>query len=62
MMAVMMLIARNRRAMHSLTLSMRATITGWIATAVMAVAAIAMGRLERVRLVRAMVTGVKQRF
>ena len=40
LMAVMMLIARNRRAMHSLTLSMRATITGWIATAVMAVATI----------------------
>ncbi|RDV06000.1 divalent metal cation transporter [Sphingorhabdus pulchriflava] len=40
LMAVMMLIARNRRAMHSLTLSTRATITGWIATAVMAIATI----------------------
>ena len=40
LMAVMMLIARNRRAMRSLTLSTRATITGWIATAVMAVATI----------------------
>ena len=38
LMAVMMLIARNRKAMHSLRLGRRATITGWIATAVMAVA------------------------
>ena len=40
LMAVMMLIARNRKAMRSLTLSTRATITGWAATAVMAVATI----------------------
>lgn len=40
LMAVMMLIARNRKAMRSLTLGTRATITGWAATAVMAVATI----------------------
>ena len=40
LMAVMMLIARNRKAMRSLTLSTRATITGWAATAVMAVGTI----------------------
>jgi Mn2+/Fe2+ NRAMP family transporter len=35
LMAVMMLIARNHRAMGRLTLSLRATILGWCATAVM---------------------------
>ncbi len=38
LMAAMMLIARNPRAMGRLTLSRRATILGWIATIVMAVA------------------------
>ena len=38
LMAVMMLIVRNPRAMGRLTLGRRATITGWAATAVMAVA------------------------
>jgi NRAMP (natural resistance-associated macrophage protein)-like metal ion transporter len=38
LMAVMMLIARNRRAMGRLTLSLRATILGWLATGVMFVA------------------------
>ena len=36
LMAVMMLIARNRKAMRRLTLSLPMTILGWIATAVMA--------------------------
>ena len=40
LMAVMMLIARNPRAMGRLTLSRRATILGWCATAVMAVASL----------------------
>ncbi len=40
LMAVMMLIVRNPRAMGQLTLGRRATITGWFATAVMAVATI----------------------
>jgi NRAMP (natural resistance-associated macrophage protein)-like metal ion transporter len=38
LMAVMMLIARNPRAMGRLTLSLRATILGWCATAAMFVA------------------------
>jgi Mn2+/Fe2+ NRAMP family transporter len=38
LMAVMMLIVRNERAMGRLTLGRRATILGWAATAVMAVA------------------------
>ena len=38
LMAVMMLIVRNPRAMGRLTLSKRATVLGWGATAVMAVA------------------------
>jgi NRAMP (natural resistance-associated macrophage protein)-like metal ion transporter len=40
LMVMMMLIVRNPRAMGRLTLGRRATITGWIATAVMAVATI----------------------
>lgn len=40
LMVMMMLIVRNPRAMGRLTLGLRATITGWIATAVMAVATI----------------------
>ena len=40
LMAVMMLIARNPRAMGRLTLSRRATVLGWCATAVMAVASL----------------------
>ena len=40
LMAMMMLIVRNPRAMGRLTLGRRATITGWIATGVMAVATI----------------------
>ncbi len=40
LMAMMMLIVRNPRAMGRLTLGLRATITGWIATGVMAVATI----------------------
>lgn len=40
LMAMMMLIVRNPRAMGRLTLGRRATITGWTATAVMAVATI----------------------
>lgn len=40
LMVMMMLIVRNPRAMGRLTLRRRATITGWIATAVMAVATI----------------------
>jgi NRAMP (natural resistance-associated macrophage protein)-like metal ion transporter len=40
LMAMMMLIVRNPRAMGRLTLGRRATITGWFATAVMAVATI----------------------
>ncbi len=40
LMAMMMLIVRNPRAMGRLTLGRRATITGWFATAVMAVAKI----------------------
>ena len=38
LMAAMMLIVRNPRAMGRLTLSRRATVLGWSATAVMAVA------------------------
>lgn len=40
LMVMMMLIVRNPRAMGWLTLGRRATITGWIATGVMAVATI----------------------
>ncbi len=40
LMVMMMLIVRNPRAMGRLTLGRRATITGWFATAVMAVATI----------------------
>jgi NRAMP (natural resistance-associated macrophage protein)-like metal ion transporter len=40
LMVMMMLIVRNPRAMGRLTLGSRATITGWIATGVMAVATI----------------------
>jgi Mn2+/Fe2+ NRAMP family transporter len=40
LMAMMMLIVRNPRAMGRLTLGRSATITGWTATAVMAVATI----------------------
>jgi NRAMP (natural resistance-associated macrophage protein)-like metal ion transporter len=40
LMVMMMLIVRNPRAMGRLTLGLRATITGWIATAVMAAATI----------------------
>jgi len=40
LMAIMMLIVRNPRAMGSLTLSGRLAVLGWIATAVMAVATI----------------------
>lgn len=40
LMAVMMLIVRNPRAMGRLTLSRRATISGWLATAVMAAASL----------------------
>jgi NRAMP (natural resistance-associated macrophage protein)-like metal ion transporter len=40
LMVMMMLIVRNPRAMGRLTLGRRATITGWIATAVMAVATV----------------------
>jgi NRAMP (natural resistance-associated macrophage protein)-like metal ion transporter len=40
LMVMMMLIVRNPRAMGRLTLGRRATITGWIATVVMAVATI----------------------
>jgi NRAMP (natural resistance-associated macrophage protein)-like metal ion transporter len=40
LMAVMMLIVRNKRAMGQLTLGPRATATGWAATAVMAGATI----------------------
>ncbi|HQS12508.1 MAG: iron transporter [Sphingomonadales bacterium 35-56-22] len=40
LMVIMMLIVRNPRAMGRLTLGRRATITGWIATGVMAVATI----------------------
>ena len=40
LMVMMMLIVRNPRAMGRLTLGRRATITGWIATGVMAVATI----------------------
>ncbi len=40
LMAMMMLIVRNPRAMGRLTLGRRATITGWIATGVTAVATI----------------------
>lgn len=40
LMVMMMLIVRNPRAMGRLTLGRRATITGWIATRVMAVATI----------------------
>lgn len=40
LMVMMMLIARNPRAMGRLTLGRHATITGWIATGVMAVATI----------------------
>jgi NRAMP (natural resistance-associated macrophage protein)-like metal ion transporter len=40
LMIMMMLIVRNPRAMGRLTLGRRATITGWFATAVMAVATI----------------------
>ena len=40
LMAVMMLIVRNPRAMGRLTLGLRATITGWIATRAMATASI----------------------
>jgi len=40
LMAVMMLIARNPRAMGRLTLSTRRTILGWSATAVMTVASL----------------------
>ena len=40
LMVMMMLIVRNPRAMGRLTLGRRATITGWTATAVMAVATI----------------------
>ena len=38
LMAVMMLIGRNHRAMGRLTLSLRTTILGWCATGVMFVA------------------------
>jgi NRAMP (natural resistance-associated macrophage protein)-like metal ion transporter len=38
LMAIMMLIVRNPQAMGTLTLSIRATVLGWAATAVMAVA------------------------
>lgn len=38
LMAVMMLIVRNKRAMGALTLPRRATLLGWVATAVMAAA------------------------
>jgi len=40
LMVMMMLIVRNPRAMGRLTLGRRATITGWFATAVMAIATI----------------------
>lgn len=40
LMVMMMLIVRNPRAMGTLTLGRRATVTGWFATAVMAVATI----------------------
>lgn len=40
LMVMMMLIVRNPRAMGRLTLGRRATITGWLATGVMAVATI----------------------
>lgn len=40
LMAVMMLIVRNPRAMGRLTLSTRATVTGWAATLVMAAATV----------------------
>lgn len=40
LMVMMMLIVRNPRAMGRLTLGRRATITGWCATAVMAIATI----------------------
>jgi len=38
LMAMMMLIVRNKRAMGRLTLSPAATVLGWFATLVMAVA------------------------
>jgi Mn2+/Fe2+ NRAMP family transporter len=38
LMAVMMLIASNPRAMGRLVMSRRATLAGWLATAVMAAA------------------------
>jgi Mn2+/Fe2+ NRAMP family transporter len=40
LMAVMMLIVRNPRAMGSLTVSMRQTILGWAATVVMIAASL----------------------
>ncbi|MEO6340472.1 MAG: divalent metal cation transporter [Caulobacteraceae bacterium] len=40
LMAAMMLIVRNPRAMGRLTLSRRATVLGWVATGVMAIATI----------------------
>ncbi len=40
LMAVMMLIVRNKRAMGRLTFSKRATVLGWLATAVMAIASL----------------------
>ena len=38
LMAMMMLIVRNQRAMGRLTLSLPATVLGWVATLVMAAA------------------------
>ena len=40
LMAIMMLIARNKRAMGRLTLSLRQTVLGWTATIVMAAASL----------------------
>ena len=42
LMAVMMLIARNRKAMGRMTLSLPMTIMGWSATAIMAAASLAL--------------------
>jgi Mn2+/Fe2+ NRAMP family transporter len=41
-MAVMMMLAHNRRVMGKYTLSTRHTIVGWIGVAVMLVAVVAM--------------------
>jgi Mn2+/Fe2+ NRAMP family transporter len=42
-MAIMMLMATNKKIMHRFSLGTGMTVTGWIATAVMAAAAIGMG-------------------